>query len=132
MFRSDGKASGHHPTSDTGYVTAETAVVLPVLALLLAVALWAIAVAAAHVRVVDAARDGARAAARGETDDAVVAAVEAAAPPGADVDVRRAGGSVTVIVRARIGPATGVAGPLGAIPAPEVAATAVARSEDAP
>lgn len=109
-----------------GYVTAETAVVLPALVALLGAALWAVAVAGAQVRCVDAARDAARAAARGEPDAAVVAAAKLACPPGCDVEVDHAGDRVTVAVRARVGPATGA---LAAIPAPVAQATAVAESE---
>jgi TadE-like protein len=114
--------------SDDGYVTAEAAVVLPALVLLLGAALWAIAVAGAQVRCVDAARDGARAAARGEPESAVVAAAKLAGPPGCDVDVRREAGRVVVTVRARIGPGTG---PLAAITAPVAESTAVAAAEGA-
>ncbi|HET9188423.1 MAG TPA: TadE family type IV pilus minor pilin [Acidothermaceae bacterium] len=112
--------------SDDGYVTAETAIVLPALVVLLGVALWAIAVAGAQVRCVDAARDAARAAARGEPDAAVVAVATAAGPPGCDVVVSHRGDRVVVIVRARIGPASG---PLSAIAAPVAQATAVAETE---
>lgn len=112
--------------TDTGYVTAETAMVLPVLALVLGVALWAIAVAGAELRCVDAARDGARAAARGESDAVVVAAAQAAAPAGAQIELRRDGGRIVVVVRARVGGATG---PLGRMPAPTAEATATADSE---
>ncbi|MGH8890560.1 MAG: TadE family type IV pilus minor pilin [Acidothermaceae bacterium] len=115
--------------ADSGYVTAETAMVLPVLALLLAAALWSISVAGAQLRCVDAARDGARAAARGETDSAVVATADAAAPEGATVSVSHAGGRILVVVRARVGPKSGV---LAAVPAPVAVATAVAESEAAP
>ena len=47
-------------------VTAETAVVLPVLLLVLAGAVAAVVVVGAQLRCVDAAREGARAAARGD------------------------------------------------------------------
>jgi hypothetical protein len=114
--------------ADAGYVTAETAVVLPALAVLLGVALWAIAVAAAQVRCVDAARDAARAAARGEPDAVVVAAARLAGPPGCEVAVSRAGDRVTVVVRDRVGPGGGV---LAAIPAPVAQATATAAAETA-
>ena len=77
--------------------------VLPVLALLLAVGLWSVAVAGAQLRCVDAARDGARAAARGESDAVVVAATTAAAPQGAQVDVHHDGSRVVVVVSARVG-----------------------------
>ena len=56
---------------DDGMVTAETAVVLPVLLLVLAGAVAAVVVVGAHLRVVDAAREGTRAAARGEDVAAV-------------------------------------------------------------
>lgn len=112
--------------SDDGYVTAEAAVVLPALVVLLGACLWAIAVAGAQVRCVDAARDAARAAARGEPDSAVAAAAKEAGPPGCDVEVTHEGDHVVVTVRARVGPATGA---LAAIPAPIAQATAVAESE---
>lgn len=114
---------------DGGYVTAETAMVLPVLAVLLAVALWSIAVAGAQLRCVDAARDGARAAARGETDASIEQAVRAAAPAAAAVTISHAGQQIVVVVRARVGPTSGV---LTALGAPLAAATAVALSESAP
>src|SRR5206468_10387938 len=52
---------------ERGMVTAETAVVLPVLLLVLAGAVAAVTVVGVQLRCVDAAREGARAAARGET-----------------------------------------------------------------
>lgn len=103
--------------------------VLPVLALLLAVGLWSVAVAGAQLRCVDAARDGARAAARGETDAMVVAATTAAAPHGAQIDVHHDGSRVVVVVSTRVG---GGLGPLAAIAAPTVSATAAADSEAGP
>lgn len=102
--------------------------VLPVLTLLLAVALWAVAVAGAQLRCVDAARDGARAAARGESESAAITAARAAAPRGAVIDITDDGRRVIVVVRARVGPASGV---LAAIPAPVAAATAIADVEQA-
>ncbi|MEU2504982.1 TadE family type IV pilus minor pilin [Streptomyces sp. NPDC007863] len=76
---------------DRGSVTVEAAVVLPVLALFAMALLWALAASAAQIRCVDAARAGARAAARSEPADAVVAAARAAAPEGARVAVAREG-----------------------------------------
>lgn len=111
---------------DAGYVTAETAIVLPVLAILVAAALWAIAVAGAQLRCVDAARDGARAAARGESGPAVMVAARATAPQGASIEIARNGSQIVVTVKVRVGPASGV---LASIPAPVVAASAVAESE---
>jgi Flp pilus assembly protein TadG len=101
-------------------VTAETAVVLPVLLLVLAGAVAAVVVVGAQLRCVDAAREGARAAARG--DDGVAVA-GSAAPDGAAVTVTRADGTVRVEVVADVAP-------LGPIPLRvTVSATAVARLE---
>jgi hypothetical protein len=114
---------------DAGYVTAETAMVLPVLAILLAVGLWAIAVAGAQVRCVDAARDAARAVARGESDASASAAAAAAAPDGARIDVRHDGDRIVVVVSVTVGKGYG---PLSALPIPTVSATATAESEADP
>src|SRR4051812_45433686 len=86
---------------DGGYVTAEAAVVIPSLVLLTAMLLWGLAAAAAQIRCVDAARAGARAAARDEPEGAVLAAARSAAPAGAGVAVRRGGGLVRVTVETR-------------------------------
>jgi hypothetical protein len=100
--------------------------VLPVFALLLAVGLWAIAVGGSQVRCIDAARDAARAVARGESDSAAVTAARLAAPPGAQVTVTHEGQTVVVGVSARIGLGKGA---LASIPAPTVTASATAQLE---
>jgi hypothetical protein len=100
--------------------------VLPVFALLLAVAMWAIAVGGAELGTIDAARDGARAAARGESPQVVADLIRAAAPAGAVFAVASGDGEITVVVRDRVGPASG---PLAVLPAPVAAATAVAQIE---
>ena len=89
---------------DTGSVTVETAVALPALVLVLAVALWGVSATAAEVACVDAARAGARAAARGEQPAAVRAAVLRAAPRGAVVDVVRGPVLTRVSVRVTLRP----------------------------
>ncbi len=114
---------------DAGYVTAETAIVLPVLAILVAAALWAIAVAGTQLRCIDAARDGARAAARGESETAVMVAARATAPQGASIDIARNGSRIVVTVKVRVGPTAGV---LASMPAPTVGASAVVKSEAEP
>lgn len=86
-------------------VTAEAAVVLPVLVLVLAGAVAVLAVVGAQLRCVDAAREGARAAARGETAMAVVEAAQRVAPEGADVVTGPVEEElVTVTVRAPVRP----------------------------
>jgi Flp pilus assembly protein TadG len=106
-------------------VTAETAVVLPVLLLVLAGAVAAVTVVGAQLRCVDAAREGARAAARGEDVATVRALVLRAAPDGMTVSVTRDGEGVAVGVSGRIAV-------LGPVPLDvEVSAEAVARLEPA-
>lgn len=83
-------------------VTAETAVVLPVLLLVLAAAVAGVTVVGAQLRCVDAAREGARAAARGEVTAAELAG--RAAPDGAVIGVTVAGDEVRVTVSAEVRP----------------------------
>lgn len=113
---------------DRGSVTAETAVVLPGLLLVLVVSLWGVRAAAAQVACVDAARAGARAAARGEPLDAVRAAASSTGPTGARVEVRRDGSFVRVTVVAEVRAAGGV---FGGVPALAVDGRATALREDA-
>jgi hypothetical protein len=83
---------------DEGFVTAESAVVLPVLVAVAMALVWGLLVMAAQIQCVDAARTGARAAARQDSADAVVAVAREAAPRGAKVTVAREGDQVVVAV----------------------------------
>ncbi|SFE10395.1 TadE-like protein [Blastococcus tunisiensis] len=104
-------------------VTAETAVVLPVLLLVLAGVVAAVTVVGAQLRCVDAAREGARAAARGEDVATVRALAGRAAPAGAVTTVRSQGEEVAVTVAAAVAP-------LGPVPLRiTVSAVAVALRE---
>jgi Flp pilus assembly protein TadG len=87
---------------DRGAVTAETAIVLPVLVVLLLVGLWAVGVVVANIRCVDAARDVARAVARGEPGDVAKRIGERSAPAGAVVGISRDGADVRVVVDADV------------------------------
>ncbi|MFD9000920.1 TadE family type IV pilus minor pilin [Streptomyces sp. NPDC059582] len=87
--------------ADRGFVTAESAMVLPVLVLFTMALVWGLLAVAAQIRCVDAARTGARAAARQDPADAVLAVTRAAAPGGATVTVGREGDQVRVVVVAR-------------------------------
>ncbi|MEU7003704.1 TadE family type IV pilus minor pilin [Nonomuraea sp. NPDC046570] len=107
-----------------GSVTAETAAVLPALMVVLAAALWAVGAVEAHLKCVDAARAGARAAARGEPLDQVRSRVSNAAPPGASVEINREAGTTRVEVSAPIKPPWGPT-----LPAVDVSATAVSATE---
>ncbi|MER6123876.1 TadE family type IV pilus minor pilin [Streptomyces sp. NPDC001795] len=86
---------------DRGFVTAETAVVLPALVLFAMALLWALLAASAQIQCVDAARAGARAAARQEPSRVVREMARQAAPDGARVTVTRQGDLVHVLVVAR-------------------------------
>ncbi|MGY1840100.1 MULTISPECIES: TadE family type IV pilus minor pilin [unclassified Modestobacter] len=113
------------PGAEAGMVTAETAVVLPVLLFVLAGAIAAVVVVAGQLRCVDAAREGARAAARGEPAAVVQRIAGAAGPDGAVVGVGRSGDTVTTTVAA-------VITPLGPVPwRVTVTATATAEVEPA-
>ncbi|WP_049577180.1 TadE family type IV pilus minor pilin [Streptomyces sp. SBT349] len=106
---------------DLGYITAEAAVVIPALVTLLALFLWGLGAVGVQARCQDAARAGARAAARGEPEASVLSVALAAAPGGADVRVEREGTLHRVSVEATaLGP-----GPL-AVP---VTGEAVAHAE---
>jgi hypothetical protein len=107
-----------------GSVTAEFALLLPGLTLLLAVLLSAAAAATAQLKCVDAARSAARLAARHESPSVVLAAARSAGPAGAQARVTSGSGAVVVRVRAR------VSLPLPGRPALAIGSTAVARLEE--
>lgn len=83
---------------ERGYVTAETAMIIPVLIVLAGLLIWGVAAVVAQIECVDAARAGARAAARSEQTSEVLRVAREAAPAGARVGVGRAGDLVTVRV----------------------------------
>jgi Flp pilus assembly protein TadG len=83
-------------------VTAELAACLPVLMLVLAVAVSTVSVAGVRVRAQDAAREAARAAARGDPGQARQLARQEA--PGAVVDVSTKGDEVVAIARVTVHP----------------------------
>ncbi|WAP56919.1 TadE family type IV pilus minor pilin [Streptomyces sp. S465] len=84
---------------DGGFVTAEAAVALPVLAVFALMLIWGLMAASAQLQCVDAARAGARAAARSEPRADAMAAARSAAPQGARVELWREGDLVRVRVR---------------------------------
>jgi TadE-like protein len=105
---------------DRGSATAELAVGLPALVLLLLFALGAVQAVTAQLRCVDAARDAALAQSRGGDG---LAAGRDRAPSGATVSVTTSGGQVRAEVRVMVRPL----GPH--LPSVEVGATAVAEVE---
>ncbi|MET7609651.1 TadE family type IV pilus minor pilin [Streptomyces seoulensis] len=109
--------------ADQGFVTAEAAVVLSVLVAFTMALVWGLLAVAAQIQCVDAARTGARAAARQDPPEAVVRLTKEAAPSGATVVVAREGEQVRVTVTARPPVLTGL--PF------EVREEAVAAAEEA-
>lgn len=114
---------------DRGSTTAETAVVLPALVVVLLLAVWVLACVAAQLRCVDAARVAARELARGESVGVATAAARPVAPGGAEVRIRRDGDRVEVLVSARVRPLGRL---LALVPATPVGARALALVEQPP
>nr|WP_308801031.1 TadE family type IV pilus minor pilin [Streptomyces polyasparticus] len=81
-------------------MSAEAACAMPALLLVGVALVWALMSAAAQIQCVDAARAGARAAARQESPTATVEAARQAAPAGAEIGVGREGDLVRVTVSA--------------------------------
>ena len=119
-------ASARGRRAETGAVTAEAAVVVPVLLALTLGSAWFVALAATKVRVVDAARETARAAARGEDDGAAVASGRRVSPVGTRFTVSR--GEGRVVVTATV-PVLGPGGLFGFLPAVLVESEDVAAEE---
>jgi Flp pilus assembly protein TadG len=115
--------------SQEGAVTAEAAVVLPVLALVALLMSWVVSIGLAQVRVVDAARETARAAARAESPGEAVALGRRVAPDGAQVTVRQGPDAVVARVASDVRGPGGVFGFLGPV---RVSAEAVAAPEPTP
>lgn len=111
---------------ERGAVTAEAAAVLPVLLAVTLLMVWLVSVATAQVRVVDAAREAARQAARGEPDGVAVGHGAKVAPAGAAFSVARSGAQVRVTAVAEV---EGPGGLFAFLPGPTVRAEAVAVRE---
>lgn len=103
-------------------VTVETAILLPALLMVLALAVGALTTVGAQLQLVDAARQSARLAARGESTDVVEEVGERAGPRGTRVTLRRDGSTLTVTAKA-------TTKPLGLLPGIALQAKAVAESE---
>ncbi|PPK92934.1 TadE-like protein [Kineococcus xinjiangensis] len=95
-------ASAAGARGDRGSVTAELALALPAVVLVLCAVLATGEVAIAQVRCTDAARAAARSAARGEPAHVVRAAAETLAPAGARVEVGPGGLGVQVSVEVAV------------------------------
>lgn len=106
-------------------VTAEAAAVLPLVSVVALTLVWVVSVGITQVRVVDAARDAARAVARGADERSATAAARRTAGEDATVDIRRGRGLVSVTVSE---PATAPGWLL--VPLPVVTLSARSQVED--
>jgi Flp pilus assembly protein TadG len=111
-----------------GAVTAELALGIPVLVSLTIGLVWLLTIGLAQVRMVDAAREAARAAARGDSASAAVAQGTRVAP-GAEVTVSSTDGDVVATVSDVVDPPGGL---LGFLPDVHVHAEAVTAAEIVP
>lgn len=108
-----------------GAVTAEAALVLPVLAAVTLALVWMLGLAVTQVRVTDAAREAARAVARGDPVEEATALAHVAAP-GAEVSIEAGGERVRVHVARSVRPPGEL---LGSLVGARVTATAEALAE---
>lgn len=120
---------GRRTRDQAGAVTAEAAVVLPVVVLFAVGLAWLVALGATQVRALDAARETARAVARGEDTATGVGLGRRVATAGAQITVRDKGDTVEVTVDA---PVRGPGGLFAFVPAYHVRASAVAAQEPGP
>jgi Flp pilus assembly protein TadG len=112
---------------ERGAVTAETAMVLPLLVGVALALVWVLSLALTQVRLVDAARETARAAARDDSPAAAVGLGRRVAPAGSRVAVRQEGDRVVAVVSTRV---AGVRSGLGLVPGLTLHAEAVAAREE--
>lgn len=114
---------------DAGAVTAEAAVVLPIVVLFALGLAWLVALGGTQVRALDAARETARAVARGEDAQAGLDLGRRVATEGAEISVMDEGDTVRVTVDA---PVRGPGGIFGFLPSYHARASAVAAEEPGP
>ncbi|WP_184801827.1 TadE family type IV pilus minor pilin [Kribbella italica] len=86
--------------TERGTVTAELALLFPVLMAVIVAGVWAVGLVVTNIRCIDAARDVARAVARGETEEAAQTIGRRAAPKDASIEIFTTNGEVQVTVEA--------------------------------
>jgi hypothetical protein len=112
---------------ERGTVTAEAALVLPLIAAFCLALIWMVTVGIGQVRVVDAARDAARSLARGDDRDMAAALARRAAPDGSEVTFAQSGATATATVSARVSAPRWLLVPL---PSASVHSSATVEMED--
>ncbi len=114
------------PADESGTVTAESAVILPVLTIFALGLTWVLSLGVTHVRTVDAAREVARVVARGDSAARASALGLRVAPRGSHIAIETSTGTVVVTISA---PVRGPAGLFAFLPQFEVHSQAVAATE---
>ncbi len=122
----DRKCAGRR---ESGAVTAETALALPLIAVFTVSMAWLVGLGITQVRALDAARETARAAARSDGSGHALALGRRVAPAGSLISVGRSDHTVVVTVDS---PVTGPAGLFGHWALFRVKAEAVAAQEPTP
>lgn len=111
---------------DRGAATAELAMVTPALVAITIGLVWLLSVGFAQMRTVDAARETARALARGDAEASARAVGVQVAPPGATLSIATKGDQITVVATASV---RGAGGLFAFLPAVSVRSQAVALQE---
>jgi Flp pilus assembly protein TadG len=111
---------------ERGAVIAEVAIVLPVLLSVVFIGVWWIGIIMVNIQCIDAARDVARATARGESPEAAREIGRRTAPANATIEIHQTGTDIHVTVIARPGTNAPL---LAALPAPTVKAEATLQAE---
>lgn len=96
-------------------VTVETAVVIPVLVALTLILVWIVSLGIAQVRLVDAAREAARMAARGDSESKATSMAERIAPDGSVVEIETTDGVARVRVEFTVHTDLPLVGDIGAV-----------------
>jgi Flp pilus assembly protein TadG len=112
--------------TERGAVTAELAMAIPVLLAVTLGLVWTLSLGAAQVRMVDAAREAARAAARGDDAESALERGREVAPAGARLTMTTQGDKVVVSGAVDV---DGIGGVLAVLPSVRLTATAVAARE---
>jgi Flp pilus assembly protein TadG len=116
-------------SAEHGAVTAELAMAVPLLLAVTVGLVWLLTLGTAQVLMVDAAREAARAAARGDSAEAALARGRQVAPAGAVLTLTTLDDRVVVSGTVEV---DGVGGMLEVLPSVELAAEAVSAREEAP
>lgn len=125
-FTDANNGTGHAARDEAGAVTAETAVVLPLMAAFTVTMVWLVSLGVTQARTVDAAREAARSAARGDTTAQARSWGARVAPDGSRFVITRGEHSIVVKVAA---PVRGPRGLFDFLPHLTVRARAVAATE---